>query len=239
MVGFEVTPLIPSSSISRAMIPSSRSWRLMLSIQIDWPRASISRRWLLIYLAPFVVSLQSLVTRDGRIFPCRAYMPGHDQGAAQPTVLSAVVIAAQPLDLEPGGGVEGDRRALSVHTSSEILWAPVALACCWAAASRARPPPWPRASGRIAIPNVRTPGTLSSTAMCPTWRPSSSSRIQRPAGSPRSMISRKRCGALLDVDRRLRRRGRPPRPRPRWCGPRRSRRLHRPGGRSRSRNVSR
>ena len=48
MVGFEVTPLMPSSSISRAMTPSSSSWRLMLSIQIDWPRASISRSLLLI-----------------------------------------------------------------------------------------------------------------------------------------------------------------------------------------------
>src|SRR5918999_944489 len=47
MVGLEVTPLMPSSSISRAMVPSSSRLRFRLSIQIDWPRASISRSRLL------------------------------------------------------------------------------------------------------------------------------------------------------------------------------------------------
>ena len=43
--GLDVTPQIPSSSIRRASLPSSSSCGEMLSIQIDWPRASISRRW--------------------------------------------------------------------------------------------------------------------------------------------------------------------------------------------------
>src|SRR5687768_13700166 len=43
MVGFEVTPLMPSSSTRRCRIPSSSSPRLMLSIQTAWPSASISR----------------------------------------------------------------------------------------------------------------------------------------------------------------------------------------------------
>src|SRR5918999_3397050 len=47
MVGLEVTPLMPSSSIRRAMVPSSSRSRFRLSIQIDWPRASISRSRLL------------------------------------------------------------------------------------------------------------------------------------------------------------------------------------------------
>ena len=35
IVGLEVTPLIPSSSISWRRVPPSRSCRLMLSSQID------------------------------------------------------------------------------------------------------------------------------------------------------------------------------------------------------------
>src|SRR4051794_8213817 len=45
MVGFEVTPVMPSSSTSERSLPSSSSSREMLSSQIDWPCASISRRW--------------------------------------------------------------------------------------------------------------------------------------------------------------------------------------------------
>ena len=37
IVGFEVTPLMPSSAIRRASLPESSSSRLMLSSQIDWP----------------------------------------------------------------------------------------------------------------------------------------------------------------------------------------------------------
>src|SRR5436309_934092 len=50
MVGFEVTPLMPSSSTRRRRMPSSSSSRLTLSIQIDWPSSSISRSLLLMAL---------------------------------------------------------------------------------------------------------------------------------------------------------------------------------------------
>ncbi len=42
MVGFEVTPLMPSSAIRRASVPESSSSRLMLSSQIDWPSARMA-----------------------------------------------------------------------------------------------------------------------------------------------------------------------------------------------------
>ena len=42
MVGFEVTPLMPSSAISRASVPESSSSRLMLSSQIDWPSSRMA-----------------------------------------------------------------------------------------------------------------------------------------------------------------------------------------------------
>ena len=54
MLGFDVTPLSPSSSIRRRRIPSSSNCRLMLSSQIDWPSASMSRSGLLIFMAPIV-----------------------------------------------------------------------------------------------------------------------------------------------------------------------------------------
>src|SRR5579875_2743991 len=52
MVGFEVTPLSPSSSIRRLRPPPSTSSRWRLSSQIAWPSASISRS-LLLMLLPF------------------------------------------------------------------------------------------------------------------------------------------------------------------------------------------
>ena len=42
IVGFEVTPLMPSSAIRRASLPESSSSRLMLSSQIDWPSARMA-----------------------------------------------------------------------------------------------------------------------------------------------------------------------------------------------------
>ena len=42
MVGFEVTPLMPSWAIRLASLPDSSSSRLMLSSQIDWPSARIA-----------------------------------------------------------------------------------------------------------------------------------------------------------------------------------------------------
>src|SRR3954471_6988561 len=45
MVGFEVTPLMPSSLMRRSSSPSSSRAREMLSSQTAWPSAWISRRW--------------------------------------------------------------------------------------------------------------------------------------------------------------------------------------------------
>src|SRR6476659_2907950 len=42
IVGFEVTPLMPSSAIRLASLPESSSSRLMLSSQIDWPSSCMA-----------------------------------------------------------------------------------------------------------------------------------------------------------------------------------------------------
>src|SRR5918999_5418244 len=50
IVGLDVTPLMPSCSTRRAMVPSSSRSRFRLSIQIAWPSASISRSKLLMMI---------------------------------------------------------------------------------------------------------------------------------------------------------------------------------------------
>ena len=63
IVGFEVTPLMPSSAIRRASLPESSSSRLMLSSQMDWPSARMASSGLLM-VAPW--------SRVGYIVPSHA-----------------------------------------------------------------------------------------------------------------------------------------------------------------------
>jgi hypothetical protein len=88
----------------------------------------------------------------------------HEQRTAQAPAAAAVVVAPQTFDVESSRRVNRDRAGVvDPHFQFELV-CPAARACSKRASRKARPPPRPRASGRIPIPRYRTPGACWRTS---------------------------------------------------------------------------